>query len=185
LGDGGSITRGFGADFSTSGDGTADGFVDEWGNTDCYYVCVVPADNFTTQAMQLDEKPAPRRRGRFCSWPVRLARRPDSRTSSPQAGTRHGASKSAPGPSSTAAEGPASGHPGGLDRGRLRGRSDRRGLRRRAGRGRLGGRWFRGARRGGAHRCRLVRRADRGRFGPGDPLRAKVPRVRAGTMGER
>ena len=52
LGNGGSITVGFGADFSTSGDGTADAFIDEYGNTDCYYICLVPANAATTQALQ-------------------------------------------------------------------------------------------------------------------------------------
>lgn len=51
LGEGGGITVGFSDSFSTSGDGAADLCVDEVGYADCYYVCLLPADKFTKNAL--------------------------------------------------------------------------------------------------------------------------------------
>lgn len=51
-GSGGWVTVDFGAAITTSGDGAPDLFVEEWGQTDCYYICLVPSDAATQTAFQ-------------------------------------------------------------------------------------------------------------------------------------
>lgn len=52
LGNGGQITVDFPDVFANSGDAAPELFVDEYGDSDCYWVCVVPADAATAQALQ-------------------------------------------------------------------------------------------------------------------------------------
>lgn len=51
LGDGGNLVLDFGDDWSTSGDSQTDIFVDEFGTPDNFYLCLYPADSFTTNAL--------------------------------------------------------------------------------------------------------------------------------------
>ncbi|MEZ6195476.1 MAG: SdrD B-like domain-containing protein [Planctomycetota bacterium] len=52
LGRGGKLVVGFTNDVSTTGDANPDLCVNQWGNADCYYICLQPADAFTLAAIQ-------------------------------------------------------------------------------------------------------------------------------------
>lgn len=51
LGDNGEITVSFPAEFSNSGSNAIDIHVDEWGDADCYYVCIEPLGSTTIAAV--------------------------------------------------------------------------------------------------------------------------------------
>ncbi|MEE9392383.1 MAG: SdrD B-like domain-containing protein, partial [Planctomycetota bacterium] len=51
VGRGGRVVVGFGQPFSTSGDSQVDLCITEFSNNDCYFLCLIPADSFTENAL--------------------------------------------------------------------------------------------------------------------------------------